>query len=106
METLAWSYMQWFYSQLDVVYVNSEHYRQRWIERGIASGKTEEFFRAESTPRCLLPLSEILDFGRNTVRNRESSDCFMSDVFRKRRISTLRWRLFGNSLEKDFPFGC
>ncbi len=37
METMAWSYMQWFYSQLDVVYVNSEHYRQRWIERGIAA---------------------------------------------------------------------
>jgi glycosyltransferase involved in cell wall biosynthesis len=36
METMAWSYMQWFYSQLDVIYVNSEHYRQRWIERGIA----------------------------------------------------------------------
>jgi glycosyltransferase involved in cell wall biosynthesis len=36
METMAWSYMQWFYSQLDIVYVNSENYRQRWIERGIA----------------------------------------------------------------------
>ncbi len=35
METLAWNYMQWFYSQLDVVYVNSEHYRQSWIRRGI-----------------------------------------------------------------------
>jgi glycosyltransferase involved in cell wall biosynthesis len=39
METLAWSFMQWFYSQLDLVYVNSEHYRQRWIERGIAPEK-------------------------------------------------------------------
>jgi glycosyltransferase involved in cell wall biosynthesis len=36
METLAWNYMQWFYSQLDVVYVNSEHYRQSLIQRGIA----------------------------------------------------------------------
>jgi glycosyltransferase involved in cell wall biosynthesis len=39
METLAWSFMQWFYSQLDLVYVNSEHYRQRWIQRGIAPDK-------------------------------------------------------------------
>ncbi len=39
METLAWSFMQWFYSQLDLVYVNSEQYRQRWIERGIAPDK-------------------------------------------------------------------
>lgn len=39
MESLAWSFMQWFYSQLDLVFVNSEPYRQRWIERGIAPEK-------------------------------------------------------------------
>jgi glycosyltransferase involved in cell wall biosynthesis len=45
METLAWNYMQWFYSQLDLVYVNSENYRQRWIERGIAPEKLKIFPR-------------------------------------------------------------
>lgn len=35
LETLAWNYMHWFYSQMDIVYVNSEHYRQAWAERGI-----------------------------------------------------------------------
>jgi len=45
METMAWSYMQWFYSQLDVVYVNSEHYRQRWIERGIPPERLKIFPR-------------------------------------------------------------
>jgi glycosyltransferase involved in cell wall biosynthesis len=45
METLAWSYMHWFYSQLDVVYVNSEDYRKRWIERGIAPEKLKIFPR-------------------------------------------------------------
>jgi glycosyltransferase involved in cell wall biosynthesis len=35
METLTWNYMHWFYSQLDVLYVNSEDYRKCWIERGI-----------------------------------------------------------------------
>jgi glycosyltransferase involved in cell wall biosynthesis len=39
METLAWNYMHWFYSQLDLVYVNSENYRQHWVERGIPSEK-------------------------------------------------------------------
>ncbi|MEM9445097.1 MAG: glycosyltransferase [Verrucomicrobiota bacterium] len=39
METLAWQFMHWFYSQLDLVYVNSEFYRQCWIERGIPSNK-------------------------------------------------------------------
>lgn len=36
METMVWNYMQWFYSQFNLVYSNSEFYRQRWIERGIA----------------------------------------------------------------------
>jgi glycosyltransferase involved in cell wall biosynthesis len=49
METMAWSYMQWFYSQLDVVYVNSENYRQRWIERGIAPERLKIFPRGIDT---------------------------------------------------------
>ena len=49
METLAWNFMQWFYSQLDLVYVNSEHYRQRWIGRGIAPEKLKIFPRGIDT---------------------------------------------------------
>jgi glycosyltransferase involved in cell wall biosynthesis len=36
METITWSYMQWFYGQCDLVYVNSEFYRRCWQERGLA----------------------------------------------------------------------
>ncbi len=36
METLTWNYMHWFYSQLDVLWVNSEDYRKMWVKRGIA----------------------------------------------------------------------
>jgi glycosyltransferase involved in cell wall biosynthesis len=39
LETMAWNYMYWFYSQLDLFYVNSEHYRQCWVERGIPAEK-------------------------------------------------------------------
>lgn len=39
METLTWNYMHWFYSQLDVIYVNSEDYRKSWIARGIPAEK-------------------------------------------------------------------
>ncbi len=39
METMVWNYMQWFYSQFDLIYSNSDFYRQRWIERGIAAHK-------------------------------------------------------------------
>ena len=35
LESLAWKYMHWFYGQLDTIFVNSERYRQSWIERGI-----------------------------------------------------------------------
>jgi glycosyltransferase involved in cell wall biosynthesis len=35
LETLTWNYMHWFYSQLDVLYVNSEQYRKSWVARGI-----------------------------------------------------------------------
>ena len=39
MESLTWNYMHWFYSQMDTIYVNSDHYRQCWIERGIPSDR-------------------------------------------------------------------
>lgn len=39
METLTWSFMHWFYSQVDLVYVNSEFYRQCWIDRGFSPAK-------------------------------------------------------------------
>jgi len=39
LETLTWVYMHWFYSQMDTLYVNSEHYRRAWIDRGIPAEK-------------------------------------------------------------------
>lgn len=39
LESLAWTYMRWFYGQQDTVYVNSEQYRRSWIERGIEAEK-------------------------------------------------------------------
>ena len=39
LETLTWNYMHWFYSQLDLLYVNSDYYRRCWIDRGIAPEK-------------------------------------------------------------------
>jgi glycosyltransferase involved in cell wall biosynthesis len=39
LETLTWNYMHWFYSQLDIVYVNSQDYRRSWIDRGIPAEK-------------------------------------------------------------------
>ena len=39
LETLTWNYMHWFYSQFDLLYVNSDRYRRSWADRGIAPEK-------------------------------------------------------------------
>src|SRR3954471_5483467 len=39
LESIAWRYMQWFYGQLDTVFVNSEEYRQSWVNRGLEPSK-------------------------------------------------------------------
>src|SRR6202012_1875229 len=41
LETLTWSFMKWFYDQLDLLYVNSEGYRRAWIDRGIPSSRIQ-----------------------------------------------------------------
>ena len=44
-----WTFMHWFYSQMDLVYVNSEHYRRCWIDRGIPAEKLKIFPRGLDT---------------------------------------------------------
>ena len=39
LETLTWRFMHGFYSQLDLLFVNSGHYRDCWVERGIQPEK-------------------------------------------------------------------
>lgn len=41
LEGLAWNYMRWFYSHADTVFVNSEQYRQSWINRGFTPEKLQ-----------------------------------------------------------------
>jgi glycosyltransferase involved in cell wall biosynthesis len=48
-ESVAWNYMHWFYGQLDTVFVNSEEYRQSWINRGLDPGKLKIFPRGLDT---------------------------------------------------------
>ncbi len=49
LESVAWSYMHWFYGQLDTVFVNSEEYRQGWIKRGFDPAKLKIFPRGLDT---------------------------------------------------------
>ena len=39
LESLAWTYMHWFYGRQDTVSVNSEQYRRSWAARGIEREK-------------------------------------------------------------------
>ncbi len=39
LETLTWTFMKFFYGQLDRIYVNSESYRRAWIDRGLPADK-------------------------------------------------------------------
>jgi glycosyltransferase involved in cell wall biosynthesis len=49
LESVAWGYMHWFYGQLDTVFVNSEEYRQSWIQRGFDPAKLKIFPRGLET---------------------------------------------------------
>ena len=49
LESLAWTFMRWFYGQQDTVYVNSEEYRRSWVDRGIEPGKLKVLPRGLDT---------------------------------------------------------
>ena len=38
-ETLTWTFMRWFYAQMDTIWVNSESYRESWMQRGVSQEK-------------------------------------------------------------------
>jgi glycosyltransferase involved in cell wall biosynthesis len=49
LESVTWSYMHWFYGQLDTVFVNSEEYRHSWVNRGFDPEKLKIFPRGLET---------------------------------------------------------
>jgi glycosyltransferase involved in cell wall biosynthesis len=68
LESLAWKYMHWFYSQLDIVFVNSEQYRQSWIDRGIDAAKLKILPRGLDT-RLFTPGRSDPDFWKRFGSN-------------------------------------
>ena len=90
-EGIAWNYMHWFYSQMDRVYVNSQKYFDRWVERGLAREKLSIL------PRGLIPVRSIWrsgmrSFGESGERKAKWS-CMWGESPRKRSwISSRRWR--------------
>lgn len=63
LETLTWNYMHWFYGQMDLVYVNSEPYRESWVQRGIPGERLEILPRGLDT-RLFTPEQRDVNFWR------------------------------------------
>ena len=106
LESVTWRYMHWFYGQLDVVFVNSEEYRQSWIKRGFDPAKLEIFPRGLDT--CLFHpkrrdarFFEKFAAGNGAVRllyvgriSREKDLDLLADTYRRLRNEGLPVQLF------------
>ena len=61
METLTWNYMQWFYEQMDIVFVNSGDYRKALEARGIKAERIHILPRGLDT-ELFTPARRAADF--------------------------------------------
>lgn len=89
METLTWNYMHWFYSQLDVIYVNSEDYRKCWAERGIAREKLRILPRGLDT-KLFHPVKRDRGFWtQRGLRDGEVAMLFVGRVSKEKNLDVL-----------------
>jgi len=89
METLTWNYMHWFYSQLDVIYVNSEDYRKCWVDRGIPRERLRLLPRGLDT-RMFHPTRRDEGFWKSRgLREGESGMLFVGRVSKEKNLDVL-----------------
>lgn len=89
METLTWNFMHWFYSQLDLVYVNSEDYRKCWIERGIPAEKLKILPRGLDT-KLFTPTRRDAGFWKSRgLRDGEVGMLFVGRISKEKNLDTL-----------------
>ncbi len=50
-ESVTWKFMHWFFDSTDLIYNNSEHYRQQWAHRNIIPAKLKILPRGLDTDR-------------------------------------------------------
>ena len=89
METLTWNFMHWFYSQLDLVYVNSEDYRKCWVERGISPDKLRILPRGLDT-KLFNPSQRDAGFWKSRgLRDDETAMLFVGRVSKEKKLDVL-----------------
>ena len=89
LETLTWNYMHWFYSQLDIIYVNSQDYRRCWVERGIPEEKLKILPRGLDT-KLFNPSRRDEKFWRaRGLRDGEAGMLFVGRISKEKNLDTL-----------------
>ena len=86
LESLAWTYMRWFYGQQETVFVNSEEYRRSWIDRGIEPAKLKILPRGLDT-ELFHPRRRDLNFWSRFDGNGASAPTEMTRLLYVGRIS-------------------
>ncbi len=86
MESLTWNYMHWFYAQMDTIFVNSDHYRQCWIDRGILPEKLRILPRGLDTA-LFHPSKKQPDFWKSRgLREGEVGALYVGRVSREKNL--------------------
>jgi glycosyltransferase involved in cell wall biosynthesis len=89
METLTWNFMHWFYSQLDVIYVNSEDYRKCWADRGISPDRLRILPRGLDA-KLFNPARRVPDFWTSRgLRDGEAGMLFVGRVSKEKNLDVL-----------------
>jgi len=89
LESVAWRYMHWFYGQLDTVFVNSEEYRQSWIDRGLDPGKLKIFPRGLDTELFTPARREPMFWERFEASNGQVRLLYVGRISREKDLDVL-----------------
>lgn len=89
METLTWNFMHWFYTQQELVYVNSEDYRKCWEQRGIPPERLKMLPRGLDT-RLFHPVRRDGDFWKSRgMRDGETGVLFVGRISKEKNLDVL-----------------
>jgi glycosyltransferase involved in cell wall biosynthesis len=89
LESLAWSYMHWLYGQVDTVFVNSEHYRKCWIDRGFAPEKLKILPRGLDTDLFNPARRDLTFWPGSGVNGREVRLLYVGRISREKDLDIL-----------------